>query len=653
MHVSPNLRFHPLPTGQAQWHKKSFWGARFALCRDSALHAMEEILHTTPHGASLHNFPKAAGLQTGEHQGTKWSDGDCYKWMEALTHVYAITREEEIRTRLETHIAHIAAAQEADGYISTQIQLTDKQRWSDLHDHELYNMGHLLTAATTYYRVTGSGTFLEVARKLGDYLHGVFTPRPPSLAHFGFNPSQIMGCVDLYRTTGDDRYLDLATVFVDMRGSQEGGSDLNQSYMPLRQETTAVGHAVTSAYLYSGAADVLAERSDPDLAEALHRIWRNVVDTKIYVTGGTSALHHGTSQRPELFNPAGTSDAAASLPRPRRTDVHEAYGLEYQLPNATAYNETCANIAQAMWSLRMLRLTGEAAYADNLELVLYNSMLSGMSLDGLRFCYTNPLRWYGDEHVLLSQDYTERWANFHCYCCPPNVLRTLVSLHEWAYGQAANELWVILYGSGTVRTELGDGQFVEVQQHTQYPWTGDVELVVTEAPTSPFSLLLRIPAWARGATVTVNDEPGPQAVPGSFCRIQRQWQAGDRIGLQLPMRVRRLHAHPKVEETRNQVAYVRGPVVYCAETADLLGVTDITSLYVTRSTAFTPKRAQGILGDVVILQGQGLHLPTATTSLYGELEEAVPTSVPLTLIPYYAWNNRGSGQMSVWLPLYA
>ncbi len=651
MHVSPNLRFRPLSTGQIQW-REGFWGERFALCRDGALHAMEEILNTSVSGASLHNFPKAAGMKTGEHLGTKWSDGDCYKWLEAFSHVYAITQDEEIRAKLEIHIAHIAAAQEEDGYISTQIQLTDKQRWKDLHDHELYNMGHLLTAATTHYRIMGSETFLEVARKLGDYLYEVFTPRPPDLAHFGFNPSQIMGCVDLYRTTGDNRYLDLAEVFVDMRGSQEEGSDLNQSYMPLRQETKAVGHAVTSAYLYSGATDVLAERSDPDLEEALHRIWRNVVDTKIYVTGGTSALHHGTSQRPELFNSMVSGQQAGTLPPPRRSSVHEAYGLEYQLPNATAYNETCANIAQAMWSLRMLRLTGEAQYADNMELILFNSMLSGMSLDGLRFCYTNPLRWYGEEHVLLSQDYPERWADFHCYCCPPNVLRTLVSVHEWAYGRATNELWVILYGASEVRTDLGDGQIVALHQQTQYPWSGEVELVITEAPDSPFALRLRIPAWARGATVTVNGELGPQAMPGSFCRIQRQWREGDRIVLELPMRIRRLHSHPKVEETRNQIAYARGPVVYCAETADLADIDDITSLYVTRSTEFTPQRVQGALGDVVVLCGQGLHLPMEVDTLYVEREEADPSPVSLTLIPYYTWNNRGVSQMSVWLPFY-
>ncbi len=233
------------------------------------------------------------------------------------------------------------------------------------------------------------------------------------------------------------------------------------------------------------------------------------------------------------------------------------------------------------------------------------------------------------------------------------MLRTLSSLHEWAYGRAAGELWVNLYGASEVSTDLGDGRTVGLRQDTQYPWDGTVELVVTEAPASPFSLLLRIPAWARGATVTVNGVPGPQAEPGTYCRIERRWQAGDHVELQLPLRVRSLQAHPKVEEVRNHVAYARGPVVYCAETADLPEIDDITSLYVTRTTGFTPHQEQGPLEDTVVLRGQGLHVPAVAGSLYAEVEDVDPSPVPLTLIPYFTWNNRSPGQMSVWLPLYA
>ncbi len=650
MHTSPHLRIHPLATGQVRW-QGGFWGERFALCHNSALEAMERILWETPHGASLHNFDKAAGKMSGAHEGTFWSDGDCYKWMEALTHVYGVTRDEAIRVKLETLIGKIADAQEDDGYICTQIQLTDKRRWESLRHHELYNMGHLMTAAATHHRVTAATTFLDVARKLGDYLHGIFAPRPPALAHFGFNPSQIMGLVDLYRTTGVTRYLDLAVLFVDMRGSRRGGTDLNQSLMPLRQETSAVGHAVTAAYLYGGATDLLAERTDPALQSALEAIWNNVIHSKMYVTGGTSALHFGVSMRPELFHQSGGDGSKAARPRAQRTEVHEAYGLEYQLPNATAYNETCANIAQAMWALRMLRLSGTAHYADNMELILFNSMLSGMSLDGLRFCYTNPLRWYGEDHVMLSQDYLERWADFHCYCCPPSVLRTLASLHEWAYGQADQELWVFLYGSSEAQCHVGGDRELHIRQETDYPWDGVVTLHVLDAPAIPISIHLRIPGWAAGAVVTVNDEVKESAEAGTFHPCRRPWSAGDRIHLQLPLPVRRIGAHPKLEEVRNHVAFARGPLVYCAETADMEDVDTITELYVARSTDLQPCRESGALGDVVTLQGQGLRLPGSPVALYEEIRAAEPQPVPLTLVPYYAWNNRGRGQMSVWLPL--
>ena len=270
----------------------------------------------------------------------------------------------------------------------------DKEYWTNLRDHELYNMGHLLTAASVHHRITGKRNFLQIAINLGDHLSDLFLPRSPELAHFGFNPSNTMGAIDLYRATGSEKYLELAKTFVDMRGSQPGGRDLDQSFMALREETRAVGHAVTAGYLYCGATDVYAETGDEELLAGLHRIWDNAVNSKMYITGGTSAQHSGSSQRPEFGGRSGP--------------VHEAFGYEYQLPNATAYNETCANIAHAMWNWRLLNLSGDAKYADVMERVLYNSMLSSMSLDGITFCYTNPLRWYGAEHPLLSPDVYQR-----------------------------------------------------------------------------------------------------------------------------------------------------------------------------------------------------------------------------------------------------
>ena len=257
--------------------------------------------------------------------------------------------------------------------------------------------------------------------------------------------------------------------FVDMRGSQPGGKDLNQSFMALRKETQAVGHAVTAAYLYCGATDVYAESGEAELLDAMERIWDNVVNSKMYVTGGTSALHHGASQRPELRNRGGGP-------------VHEAYGYEYQLPNATAYNETCANIAHAMWNWRLLNLSGDAKYTDIVELVLYNSMLSSMSLDGITFCYTNPLRWYGDKQRLLTQDSYQRWFISNCYCCPTNTARTIALLHNWVYSQTDDALWIHLYSSNNLNTTLRDGSTLALRQASDFPWDEQVDIRIDEAP---------------------------------------------------------------------------------------------------------------------------------------------------------------------------
>ena len=648
MHASPNLQIRPLAAGQVSW-QGGFWGHRFELCRTAGLSAMETVLATTPNGASLGNFAKTAGTVDGRHLGTKWSDGDCYKWMEALAATYEVAGNPDIPPTLDRYIADIAAAQAKDGYISTWVQLTGGDRWSDVHDHELYNMGHLLTAATVHHRATGSTNFLEVACRTADHLCDVFLARPANLAHFGFNPSQIMGCIDLYRATSNQRYLELAATFVDMRGSRPGGSDLNQTYMPLRAETTAVGHAVTSGYLYCGAADLLAETCDSELQQALVRIWNNLIDTKQYVTGGTAAMHFGFSQRPELFN---HPKPEANGPEPQRTHVHEAHGLEFQLPNATAYNETCANIAHAMWALRMLRLTGEVRYADNMELVLYNSLLSGMSLDGMRFRYTNPLRWHGGEHVLLSQDSLERWTDFHCYCCPPNVLRTLASLHDWAYGRSEDALWAVLFGSNEVVTTFGPDRQVRMRQTTTYPWDAEIRFEVQEADNVPFSLNLRIPGWAGNASLSVNSEPESEPQPGTFCCIPRVWNAGDEVVLHIPLTARKLRANHQVEEARNHAAIARGPVVYCAESADLPAGTDLADVHLSRSSRFKPVRKYAGLGDLTALRTEAYRLRASPPGLYGEVEPTAPDDIELTLIPYYAWNNRGIGSMSVWLPLF-
>ena len=328
--------------------------------------------------ATFNDLRMAAGLAPkGKPGGTKWSDGDCHKCIETMAHFFEVTGDEKLDRLMDEAIELVAKAQQPDGYLSSWVQLRGVDRWADLHNHELYNMGHLMTAACVHHRATGKDSYLKIATRVGDYLYDLFSPRPKELAHFGFNPSNIMGAVDLYRTTGDPKYLELAGIFVDMRGSAPGGSNQNQAAVPLRKEQEAVGHCVTATYLWCGAADVYAETGEKALLEALERLWHDVTTHKMYVTGGAAALHHGEVSR-------------RTFRRWPRDSVHEAFGAEYQLPNRTAYNETCANIGNAMWNWRMLQLTGDAKYADVMERVLYNSMLSAIGLDGTRFLLHQP-----------------------------------------------------------------------------------------------------------------------------------------------------------------------------------------------------------------------------------------------------------------------
>ena len=637
--MSRYQKLRPLEFDAVAW-KQGFWGNLFQLCREKILPKMREALDEPENGAVFSNFYVAAGLQEGERKGTMWSDGDCYKYMEACAHIYGVTKEQSILDHLDPLIEAVAAAQQDDGYISTPMQLReDKEYWTDHRDHELYNMGHLLTAASVHHRVSGKRNFLEIAIKQADYLYDLFMPRPPELAHFGFNPSNTMGAADIYRETGDERYLELAQCFVEMRGSQPGGGDQNQAMVQLREETRAVGHAVTAGYLYCGAADVVAETGDEELMAGLQRIWENAIHSKMYITGGTSALHHGASQRPEFGGKASA--------------VHEAFGYEYALPNATAYNETCANIANAMWNWRMLNLSGDAKYADIVEIVLYNSMLSSMSLDGLRFCYTNPLRWYGEEHPLLSQDAYERWRLLHCYCCPPNTARTIALLHNWFYSTTEDGLWLHLYGSNSVNTTLADGSAFGLTQQTDYPWDDMARITIDAAPAHEVSLMLRIPGWCDSAALSINGEASDAPLaPASYVELRRAWNSGDIIELRLPMRPRLIKAHPKAEEIRNHIAVMRGPIVYCLEGVDLPEDVSILDVYAPDDMRFTAKREDDLLGGVVTIQGAARHITERNVSnaLYLEAGNEEEADLDITMIPYYAWNNRGINEMTVWLP---
>lgn len=643
--TSPHLVFRP--AGDAVRWTGGFWGDRFDQCARVLVPHLWEVMQRPENAATFHDLRMAGGsAPKGPPGGTKWSDGDCHKCVEAMAHLFAVTRDPQLDKWMDQAIEIIAAAQEPDGYLSSWVQLSGTPRWADLRNHELYNMGHLMTAACVHYRATGKTTYLEIAKRVGDYLCTVFSPRPKELAHFGFNPSNIMGAVDLYRTTGDPKYLELAKTFVDMRGSQAGGSNQNQAAVPLRKEQEAVGHCVTATYLWCGAADVYAETGEEALVAALERIWLDVATRKIYITGGLGALHEGLVFR-ETFR------------RWPIDSVHEAFGMPYQLPNRTAYNETCANIGNAMWNWRILQIKGDAKYAEVMERALYNSVLSGVGITGTDFFYTNPLRRCRPQVPLLKNDSPQRWPDstptspVRCFCCPPNLARTLVSLHHWAYGLSQDTVWINLYGSSIFNGELTNGEQVKLVQSTAYPWEGVVRIKVEETQAREWSLMLRIPQWAEGAQIKLNGAAWHGEVSaGTYVHVRRRWSAGDEIELVLPMEVILVQAHPLVEEARGQVAVMRGPLVYCLESVDLPDGVDVDRVVLAGDAQWVARWEGQCLGGVIVIEGEAFVLPRV--DWHGQLYQrwSPPVGrIHIKLIPYFAWANRGLSEMSVWLPV--
>ncbi len=651
----PAFRTHamvrPVPLTDVEW-TAGFWKQKLETVRKVTIPAQWRYFNTdadAPGGHHWINFRIAAGLEQGKWKGTSWHDGDFYKWLEAVAYLYAHSHDPQLDQRMDEVIDVIGRAQQPDGYLSTRIILERRERFQDIHHHELYNMGHLMTAAAAHYRATGKDSFLRIARKTGDYLYATFKDRRPELANFGFNPSNIMGCLDLYRVTGDRKYLKLANIFINMRGSRPaarrhyglGGTDQTQDRVPLRKEREAVGHAVTAMYLYCGAADAYMETGDKSLLAALSRIANDVAQRKLYIHGGVGPLTHGLSRY--------------------RDEVHEAFSHPYFLPNRQSYCETCANIGYAMWNWRMLQITGDSQYADLMERVLYNAGLSGLSVKGDTFLYTNVLRRFGPDVPLLRSDSRERWTYHRSYCCPPQLARTIARLGRWAYGVSADGLWVHLYGENLVDTRLADGRRVRMRQQTRYPWDGKVKLRVEqiEGPRE-FVLYLRIPKWARGTTIRINGAATDSGlIPGKYCLLRRTWKKGDVVEVDLPMRPQLIQANPLVEEARGQVAVQRGPLIYCLESTDLPEGIDITDVRIPRKTEWQARFTPDLLGGIVVLEGTALFGKSGywkdkvfdAPELYLPLEEGEPRPFHLRLIPYYAWLNRGPSRMTVWTPL--
>lgn len=643
--VSPHVVMRSVGLGDTTW-SKGFWADRFETCRKNTIPHLSRIMEGTEHSQFLQNFRIAAGRAKGRHRGPSFNDGDCYKWLEAVAAIYAVTPNEELDRLLDEAIAVIAKAQRADGYLHTPILTKERngdaavKPFQDPLQFEAYNLGHLLTAACVHHRATGKKNFLDVAVRAADFLQAEFRKSASRLAHSAICPSHYMGLVELYRATQEAKYLHLAEALINGRERSEGGSDDNQDRIPFRKQTQAVGHAVRANYLYAGIADLYAETGDETLLAPLRKIWDNVVFRKMYVTGGCGALYDGASP-----------DGSKNQKQIART--HQAYGRDYQLPNSTAHNETCAAIGNALWNWRMLQITGDARYADVLELVLYNALLAGASLDGTRFFYTNTLRQLEPMPAELRWPRT-RQPFISSFCCPPNLARTLAEVQTYAYGRSDDAIWVNLYGGSKLDTVLAKGERVALEQETDYPWNGRVRITIRAVPSRPLSLRLRIPGWADGASLSVNGAPQRECLqPGRYASVKRTWATDDRVDLNLPLRSRLIQAHPLVEEARNQVAIQRGPLVYCLESVDLEKSVAVSDVFLPRDIALRPRHERALLGGITVLEGKAEAVAERAWSgrLYRELAPSAPRSINLRLIPYYAWDNRGSSEMTVWMPL--
>lgn len=643
---SPHAGLKGVGLNEVHW-TQGFWAERYKQTHDVTLRRLWELAEDPKAGHVLENMRIAAGTGEGKFTGTTWQDAWLYKWIEAAACIYKETGDGWIDARMDEAIELIARAQEDDGYIATQITATGKPRFQDPRNHEVYNMGHLLTAACIHKRMTGKDSLMRVAIRCADFLSETLgVSVSPAYAH---NPSAIMGLVELYRETGNGDYLDCARRIVDGRGAHPKpgsvfhrgagieGTDQIQDRTPLRRATEVVGHNVFFTYLYAGAADVYLETGDKTLMEPLERLWVDLTKRKMSINGGVSPMGRGLSIKGD--------------------PVVEAVGAAYYLPSADSYNETCGQIGNFMWNYRMLSISKDSRYADTMELELYNGFLGGIGLDGESWFYRNALRRYDVNHVEAGHNNLAQRGlpGRNRICCPTNLLRTFAELQGYIYSTGDGGFWVHHYGGNVFEGKLMDGNTLKLTQKTNYPWDGNITLELNRVDSiEPFSIRMRIPAWARGAVASVNGKAVEKLpISGTYFALKRAWKAGDVIVLDLPMQPRLVQAHPKVEQLRNQVAVMRGPMLYTLESFDLGETIDLNNVYLPSDIKLTLVSASDLPFGVRVLEGEALYRAETPwkNDLYRPLTQSVLKPLPIRMIPYFAWNNRGSTAMSVWLPI--
>jgi len=620
----------------------TFWAPRIEINRTVTIpFAFKEDEDT----GRINNFVRAAKSLRGEPledkrpPGYPFDDTDVYKVIEGASYTLSVHPDPKLDAYLDDLIAKIGAAQEKDGYLYTARTIdplhphawSGSERWilEGVNSHELYDLGHLYEAAVAHYQATGKRTLLDIALRTANLLDQTFGPGKREI----WPGHQIveMSLAKLYRVTGEERYLNLAKFMLDARGPQSQEQGAGNRYVEAQarvvDQTTAVtgGHAVRAMYMYSGMADVAALTGDTAYVNALDKIWDNVANRKLHVTGGVGARGAG-----------------------------EAFGDDYELPNLTAYNETCAAVGNDYWNQRLFLLHADAKYIDVLERTLYNGLISGVALDGQTFFYENPLEATGK----AAKDQRRPW--FGVACCPGNITRFMASVPGYVYAQRGDSLWVNLYMANSADIKMDNGRTVKFTQATKYPWDGAVKMTVEPDQSAAMTVSVRIPGWARNApiasdlyrftddnkeavTLKVNGVVTPVKIDKGYVALTRTWKKGDTIELNLPMPIRRVTANSNVAADRGRVAIERGPIMYAAEWVDNPNG-KVRNLMLPDTAALTAEFRPDMLKGVTIVKGKAVALASDKDG------KTVKTEQSFTAIPYYAWANRGRGEMIVWLP---
>ena len=631
---SPFAKLKAVPV-RAVVIQDGFWSKRRKTNLDSSIPSMHDEL--VAHGR-MDNFLRLAGKSSEPQKGPVYSDSDIYKWTEAVGFTLQTSDQPQLRKMTDAMIQEVVAIQESNGYLNTYYVGDRKplrmQYPTQETGHELYNIGHMLQGAIAYYRATGDRTLLDAGiRFVDDFLLPNYGPGTNQQGIVAGHPEIEMALIELYRTTGKRQYVDLAGYI--LHGDSRIPLRPQQiTYMfcgiPFTSRTKLEGHAVRAMYACCGATDYYLETGDPSYWKTLNTLWEDLTKHQLYVNGGVGAREAG-----------------------------EAFGAAYELPNARAYGESCAAIGNMMWNWRMLTASGEARFTDVIERALYNGINSGMSLDGTTYCYRNPLAFdpSGDWSDRHDPEGHIRNPWYDTTCCPPNLERTFASLPGYFYSTSQDGVYVHLYDNSEMNWHLQDGTALTIQQKTNYPWSGEVEMTVSPVTPSEYVMYVRIPGWSTKSDVKVNGTPVSGARSGEYLAIRRHWQANDKIEMSFDMTTQLLKANPAVNEDRGRVAFQRGPVVFCMEHLDQPGRESEVSLegYAAQLTATTTAQFDpNLLDGVMVLSHPGSISRSLTErGLYYSASDPVKVEekpATLKLIPYYAWANRGPAGMQVWIP---